>query len=97
MGTLSFLDDPPFFDGDCVRFVGVDGKVNVLCGVTTAALKYCDSSLPHYGLLPAEAFMAAYEKLKADIRHVARSKYEAGKFEPQGPVRIMVHHEDIAP
>jgi hypothetical protein len=97
VGTLSFLDDAPLFDGDCVRFIGVDGKENVVCGVTTYALKHCDSSLPHYGLLPAETFIAAYEKLMVDIHQVARTKYENGKFETEGPIRVMVHREDIAP
>jgi Protein of unknown function (DUF1488) len=97
VGTLSFLNDAPLFDGDCVRFIGVDGKENVVCGVTTFALKHCDASLPHYGLLPAEAFMAAYEKLKADIHQVARTKYGNGKFETEGPVRVLVHREDLAP
>jgi Protein of unknown function (DUF1488) len=97
MSTLSFLNDTPLFDGDCVRFIGVDGKENVVCGVTTFALKHCDPSLPHYGLLPAEAFIAAYEKLMVDIHHAARTKYENGKFETEGPVRVIVHREDIAP
>lgn len=26
MATLSFLNDPPFFDGDCVRFIGINGE-----------------------------------------------------------------------
>ena len=97
MGTLSFLNDAPLFDGDCVRFIGVDGKENVACGVTASALKYCDSSLPHYGLVPAEAFLAAYEKLMVAIHQVARTKYENRKFETEGPIRVMVHREDIAP
>ena len=97
MGTLSFPNDAPLFDGDCVGFTGVDGKENVACGVTTSALKYCDPSLPHYGLVPAEAFIAAYEKLFVDIHQVARTKYENGKFETEGPIRVMVHREDIAP
>jgi len=97
VGTLSFPNDAPLFDGDCVHFTGVDGKENVACGVTTYALKLCDPSLPHYGLVPAEAFLAAYEKLKADIHELAASKYQNGKFETEGPVRVMVHREDIAP
>ena len=97
MSTLSFLNDAPLFDGDYVQFTGVDGRENVVCGVTTFALKHCDPSLPHYGLLPAEAFLAAYEKLMIDIHHAARIKYENGKLETEGPVRVMVHREDIAP
>ena len=57
MATMSFLNDPPLFDGDCVRFIGTDGEKNFICGVTTYALKHCDPSLPHHGLLPAEAFL----------------------------------------
>ena len=97
MGTLSFLNDTPLFDGDCVRFLGVDGEENVVCGVTTYALKHCEPSLPRYGLLPAEAFLAAFEKLMVDIHTVARAKYESGKFETGGPIRVMVHREDLAP
>lgn len=97
MGKLSFLDDTPFFDGDCVRFIGIDGEKNVVCGITTYALKHCDPNLPHYGLLPAEAFIAAFEKLMADIHNVARTKYENGKLETEGPIRVMIYREDIAP
>ncbi len=97
MATLSFLNDPPLFDGDCVRFIGTDGERNIVCGVTTYALKHCDPSLPHHGLLPAEAFIAAFEKLTGDIHNAARAKYMNGKFETEGQIRIMVHREDIAP
>lgn len=96
MGKLLFSSDAPFFDGDCVRFIGVDGGKNVVCGVTTYALKHCDPSLPHYGLLPAEAFMAAFEKRLADIHDAARTKYENGKYEPAGSIRVMVHREVIS-
>ena len=97
MGTLAFLDDRRLFDGDCVRFTGVDSGATIVCGVTTYALKCCDPNLPHYGLLPAEAFISAYEKRITDIHHVARTKYEKGEFEPEGPIQIMVHSKDIAP
>lgn len=83
MGKLSFLNEAPFFDEDCVRFIGVDGEKNVVCGVTTYALKHCDPSLPHHGLLPAEAFIAAFEKLSADVHDAARTKYKNGKFETE--------------
>lgn len=96
MGKLLFSSDPPFFDGDCVRFIGVDDDKNIVCGVTTYALKHCDPNLPHYGLLPAEAFMAAFEKYLAAIQDAARIKYENGKFEPAGSIRVMVHREDIS-
>jgi hypothetical protein len=97
MGTLSFLDEAPLFNGDCVRFIGIDGGERVVCGVTTYALKYCDPNLPHHGLLPAEVFISAFKKLMVDIQHVARAKYENGLFESEGPIRIMVHRKDIAP
>jgi hypothetical protein len=97
MASLAFLDDTPLFDGECVRFTGMDGTEPVLCGVTTYALQYCDPSLPHHGLLPAEAFIAAYRKLLIDIHQAARAKYQSRAFEPEGPVRILVHRKDIAP
>ena len=97
MGKLSFLHEAPLFCGDCVRFVGTDGEENIACGVTAYAIKYCDPSLPHHGLLPAEAFVAAFEKLIVEIHNIAKTKYENGKFETEGPIRVMVHREDIAP
>jgi hypothetical protein len=97
MATLSFLNDPPLFDGDCVRFIGTDGERNVVCGVTTYALKYCDPSLPQHGLLPAEAFIATFEKLMDGIQDAARTKYRNGKFETEGQIQIMIHRVDIAP
>jgi hypothetical protein len=96
MGSLAFVDDTPHFDGTCVRFAGVDGANSVLCGVTTFALQYCDPELPRHGLLPAESFLAAYSKLMINIHQAARAKYENGEFEPEGPVRVMVHRKDIA-
>jgi len=97
MGTLSFLEDAPQFDGECVRFHGIDGEKHVICGVTTYALKHCSAKLPHYGLLPAEAFISAFEELMTDIHRAARIKYEKGDFEPSGAISIMVHRADIAP
>ena len=97
MGTLAFLDDSPLFDGECVRFIGVDGEEQVVCGVTTYALKHCMPDLPHQGLLPAEAFISAFEKLAVDIHHAARGKYERGELESAGSIKIMVHRKDIAP
>ena len=97
MGTLSFLDDAPLFDGDCVRFIGVDGGEQVVCGVTTYALKHCAPNLPYQGLLPAEDFISAFEKLIIDIHHAARTKYEKGELEPEGAIQVMVHRKDIAP
>ncbi len=97
VGRLSFLDDTPLFDGDCVRFIGVDDGKHVVCGVTTYALKHCTPNLPQHGLLPAELFISAFEKLIVDIHHVARTKYENADFEPEGPIQVMVHRKDIAP
>lgn len=97
IGTLAFVDDTPLFDGECVRFIGVDGSERVVCGVTTYALRHCFDELPSYGLLPAEAFISAFEKLMVDIHHVARTKYARRDFEPDGPIRVMVHRKDLAP
>jgi hypothetical protein len=94
---LTFPDDTPHFDGECVRFTGMDGNEPVLCGITTYALQHCDLSLPHHGLLPAEASIAAYRNLLDDIHQAARAKYRNGDFETEGPVRILVHRKDIAP
>jgi hypothetical protein len=97
MGTLSFSENRPLFDGDCVRFVGVDDEEQIVCGVTTYALKHCTPGLPHHGLLPAEAFLSAFEKLMEHIHHAARRKYENGGLEAEGAVQVMVHRQDIAP
>jgi hypothetical protein len=97
MGALAFLDDDPLFDGTCVRFVGDDGGDTVVCGVTTTALKYGDPTLPHYGLVPAEAFISAYRKLMIQIHDAARVKYEKKVLEAEGPVLVMIHRQDLVP
>ena len=97
MGQLAFLDDERLFDGDCIRFKGVDGDREVLCGVTIVALKECDPALQRHGLVPAESFLASYEKLIVTIHDAARQKYSLGAFESEGPVEIMVHRRDLAP
>lgn len=97
MGELAFLDDQPLFDGNCVRFTGRDGGRDVLCGVTTYALIHCDEALPRHGLVPGEAFLAAYAKRMVDIHDAARRKYARKEFEAEGPVRIMVHRKDLDP
>lgn len=96
MTQLVFSDDDRLFDGQCVRFKGRAAGEDVLCGVTVYALKHHYPHLPLDGLLPAELFLEAYDRLVADIHHVARCKYEAGEFEEEGPVRIMVHDNDFA-
>ncbi|WP_368904373.1 DUF1488 family protein [Taklimakanibacter lacteus] len=97
MGQLAFLDEDRLFDGQCVRFKGFDGEDEVLCGVTIAALKECDSSLQRHGLVPAEAFLASFEKLAIAIHDAARCKHERGEFESEGGVRVMVHRRDLSP
>ena len=97
MGTLSFQNSAPLFEGDCVSFIGDDCGEQVRCGVTTYALKHCTAGLPHQGLLPAEAFVSAFEGLADDIHQAAQRKYERGETEPEGIIRVMVHRQDIAP
>ena len=94
MSQLAFIADDRLFDGKCVRFTGRDGKREVLCGVTIYALKHHDLSLPLEGLLPAELFLDAYDRLIVKIHDVARRKYSQGQKEPSGPVEIMVHDKD---
>lgn len=94
MGTLVFSDDFRLFDGECVRFHGRDGEDEVLCGVTTYALKHHFPGLPLEGLLPGEVFLEAYDKRMAAIHDVARRKYNAGVFEKTGDVKVMVHDHD---
>jgi hypothetical protein len=38
----------------------------------------------------------AFEKRLADIHDAARNKYENGKYESAGSIRVMVHREDIS-
>jgi|SRR6476646_3368423 len=97
MGQLAFSKEDKLFDGQCIRFTGRDGKNEVTCGVTITALKECDSALQRHGLLPAEAFLASFEKLMIAIHDSARRKYERGEFESEGAVRIMVHRRDLSP
>jgi hypothetical protein len=96
MGRLVFLDEA-HFDGEYVRFVGIDAGKSVLCAVTANALKYSDSGLPHYGLIPAEEFVAAYRERHIDIHRIAAEKYAQGALEPQGEIRILVHRRDLTP
>ncbi len=94
MAQLVFSSDDRLFDGKCVRFVGRDGHREVLCGVTVYALKHRHPDLPVEGLLPAELFLAAYERFVIDIHDIARTKYAKGKLEPDGDIEVMVHDED---
>lgn len=95
MGQLSFTDEFRLFDGDCIRFHGHDGTRQILCGVTAEALKYCDPHLPHSGLIPAEEFLKAFERLMVKIHDSARSKHAKGKFEREGDIEILVKRHDL--
>jgi hypothetical protein len=97
MGQLAFLEEGRHFDGECIRFRANDGQAEVLCGVTLYALQHCDPHLPKHGLISSEAFMAAFDRLLTDIHHAAREKHARGELESGGPVRIMVHRQDLAP
>ena len=94
MGTLIFRDTARHFDGECVRFKGYDGKMEVQCGVTAYALKHHEAGVPLGGLLPADVFLAAYDDLIDRIHARARAKYGAGEFETEGDIRVMVHDRD---
>lgn len=97
MGQLAFPDDDRLFDGECIRFRGRDGDEEVVCGVTIYALQHCDPHLPKHGLISAESLLAAFDRLTPAIHHAARQKYDRGLHEPAGPVRIMVHRQDLSP
>ena len=97
MGQLAFVDDDRLFDGECIRFKGADGGEEVLCGVTCYALQSCDPDLPKHGMIGAESFLAAFDKHMIDIHQAARAKYLRGEFEPDSPVRIMIHRQDLSP
>lgn len=97
MKQLAFVDDDRHFDGTCVRFTGRHGEQTVVCGVTIYALQHCDPGLPRHGLIGAEHFLSAFDKLITEVHHAARCKFEKGDFEPAGPVRIMIHRHDLAP
>jgi uncharacterized protein DUF1488 len=95
MAELAFLDEFKLFDGICVRFHGRDGERMVPCGVTAEALKHRDPRLPSNGLIPAEEFIAAYERLAVEIHDAARAKYAADEVEPEGDVRVIVRRRDL--
>ena len=97
MGQLAFLDDDKLFDGACIRFRGRDGNEEVMCGVTLYALQHMDADLPKHGLVSSDAFLAAFDKLLTSIHHAARQKHSRGLRETQGPIRIMVHRQDLSP
>ena len=97
MGQLAFVDEDKLFDGQCIRFTGFDGKDEVICGVTIAALKACDPGLQRHGLVPAEAFLASFEGLLVAIHDAARRKYDRAEFESEGDVRVVVHRRDLSP
>lgn len=95
MPELAFLDDFRLFDGNCVRFHGHDGSRVVLCGVTAEALKRCDPHLPSTGLVPAEEFLNAFERLLVKIHNSARAKYAKGQFESEGEVEVLITRRDL--
>jgi hypothetical protein len=95
MAELAFLDEFRLFDGTCVRFHGQDGQRMVPCGVTAEALKRRDTRLPSNGLIPAEEFIAAYERLMVEIHDAARAKYAAGELEQEGDIRVIVRRHDL--
>ena len=97
MGQLAFLGEDRLFDGQSVRFTGFDDKEEITCGVTIAALKACDPALQRHGLVPAEAFLASFERLLIAIHDAARRKYDRREFEPDGDLRILVHRRDLSP
>ena len=97
MTQLAFLDEDRLFDGECIRFKGRDGETEVMCGVTIYALQHCDPALPKHGLVSAESLLAAFDRLMTAIHHAAREKHARGLHEPVGPVKIMVHRQDLAP
>jgi uncharacterized protein DUF1488 len=95
MAELAFLDEFRLFDGNCVRFYGHDGGHKVLCGVTVEALKRCDPSLPRNGLVPAEEFLKAFERLMVDIHDTARAKHAKGEIEPDGDIKVLIKRRDL--
>jgi hypothetical protein len=95
MSQLSFSDEFRHFDGNCIRFHGYDGVRPILCGVTAEALKRCDLHLPHTGLIPAEEFLQAFDRLILKIHDSARAKYAEGKFERDGEIKILVKRHDL--
>ena len=97
MGQLAFLDDTRHFDGECIRFKGVDGDQEIVCGVTLYALQHCDPHLAKHGLIGSDHFLDSFDRLMTDIHHAARQKHAAGHFETEGPIKIMVHRQDLAP
>ena len=96
MGQLAFVDEDRLFDGQCIRFKGIDRDQEVTCDIAVAVLKGYDPDLPRHGLIPAEAFLRSFEKLMIRIHDAARTKYSRGEFEPEGAVRIMVRRRDLA-
>ena len=97
MPQLAFLEEDRLFDGECIRFKGFDGEMDVTCGVTLYALQHCDPDLPKHGLVSSEAFLAAFDKLLTEIHQAARTKHARGLYEAEGTVKIMVHRQDLSP
>lgn len=96
MKQLAFIDDDKLFDGEYIRFWGYDGREKVTCAVTLYALQYCDVDLPRHGLVSSDAFMASFQKLQTAIHHAARQKYASEQVESEGPIRVLVHRQDLS-
>jgi Protein of unknown function (DUF1488) len=96
MKQLAFVDDDKLFDGEYIRFWGYDGSEKVTCAVTLYALQYYDMDLPKHGLVSSDAFLASFDKLQTDIHHAARKKYELDLFEPEGPIKVLIHRQDLS-
>jgi hypothetical protein len=96
MKQLAFVDDDKLFDGEYVRFWGYDGSEKVTCAVTLYALQYCDVALPKHGLISSDDFIASFERLQTAIHHAAREKYKLNLIEPGGPIKVLVHRQDLS-
>jgi hypothetical protein len=96
MKQLAFIDDDKLFDREYIRFWGYDGNEKVTCAVTLYALQYCDRDLPTHGLVSSDAFLASFEKLQTAIHYAAREKYKLDLVEPDGPIKVLIHRQDLS-
>jgi hypothetical protein len=95
MAELAFLDEFRLFDGNYVRFYGHDGTRRVLCGVTVEALKQRDARLPRNGLIPAEEYLEAFQRLVVEIHDTARAKHAKGELEASGDIELIIRRRDL--
>lgn len=77
------------------RLLTFCGDRELLCGVTAEALKRCDPQLPHTGLIPAEEFLKAFERLLLQIHGAARTKHAKGQFEREGDIELVIKRHDL--